>query len=60
MVNVITLSNVLHIVGVNTLPHGQIVNNCLSSLYIVPGTELGSGDQAIQQGEGTDSKLVNT
>lgn len=47
-----TLSDVFHIVGVlDPWPGSQMVSNCLSSLYYVPGAELGSGDTGQSQGE---------
>lgn len=49
MVNAITVSSVLRILGVSKWLGSQIVNNCLSGLWDVP--ELGSGGHKAIWGE---------
>lgn len=60
VVNVVTVSNVLHIVRVlHTRSDSQIVNDCFSGLYSVPGTDLDSGDTKQSERGGIDKKLVD-
>lgn len=57
MVNAIPVNSVLHIISINKWSGSQTVNNCLSSLWGVPGIVPGlGGHKSVSGKRGIDTK----